>query len=323
MTMFKRIAVVVLLTAPLAAWTAVPVPQAAHIDIDGQTREYLLVTPDDMPAGPRALVLVLHGHTGTAANALGSGRSPSPLSVWLDVAAREKILVAALQGVKGPDDRTGWNDCRADADNNPDTDDVAFAQSVVKRLVDAGRVDAHRIYVMGMSNGAFMSLRLALQMQPAPAAIAAAAGTMAEVSECQDTPRAVSVLLIHGTGDPLVPYGGGQVGLGNRADRGGAQSVAATRDYWLRANGLQKAKPVAFRFPHQGRLLDKTSASKQTWGQDSGPQVEVVTIDKGGHIEPSKKYDYPVLYRLIVGAQNHDLEAVEEAWAFFHNKRAP
>jgi polyhydroxybutyrate depolymerase len=146
---------------------------------------------------------------------------------------------------------------------------------------------------------------------------------MAEVSECDDEPRAVSVLLIHGTDDPLVPFDGGQVGLGNQRDRGGAQSVAATRNYWLRANGLLQEQPVSYRFPHRGGVLDRTSASRQTWGDDAGPQVQVLTIDRGGHIEPSLKYDYPVLYRLVVGAQNHDLEAAEEAWSFFRNKRAP
>lgn len=320
--MMRGLAALLLASAPLAALAAAPAPQPQQIDIQGQAREYLLVTPAGLPDGPRPLVLVLHGHTGTAANALGSGRSPSPLSAWLEVAAREKILVAALQGVIGPDERTGWNDCRADADNNPDIDDVAFVDAVVKGLVDAGRADPRRIYVMGMSNGAFMSLRLALEMNPAPAAVAAAAGTMAGVSECRDEPRPVSVLLIHGTDDPLVPYEGGQVGLGNRADRGGAQSVAATREFWLRANDLLNEKPVSFEFPHQ-RASRGTSASRQTWGSDNGPQVAVVTIQEGGHIEPSLRYDYPLLYRLLAGAQNHDLEAAEEAWLFFRNKRAP
>lgn len=319
----RKLTALLLLCAPLAAWPAAPVPGEASIDVQGQKREYLLVSPAGMPAGPQPLVLLLHGHTGTAANALGSGRNPSPLSAWLHVAARETVLVAALQGVKGPDDRSGWNDCRADADNNPDTDDVAFAAAVVKRLVDAGRADAHRIYVMGMSNGAFMTLRLALEMQPQPAAVAAAAGTMATVSECTETPRQVSVLLIHGTADPLVLYEGGQVGLGNQRDRGGGESVAATRDFWLRANGLQDAKPIGFSFPRTGGARDDTSASKQTWGKDAGPQVEVLTIDKGGHVEPSRKYQIPLLYRLLVGAQNHDLEAAEEAWSFFRDKRAP
>ena len=318
--MFARAACLLLLCAPMTASAATPVPQAGRIDIDGRSREYLLVTPGAMPAGPRPLVMVLHGHTGTAANALGEGRSPSPLSAWLDIAAREKILVAALQGLKGNDNQTGWNDCRADAGNNPDGDDVAFAAAVARRLITSGRVDARRIYVMGMSNGAFMSLRLALQMQPRPAAVAAAAGTMAEQSECPDLPRAVSVLLIHGTADPLVPYGGGQVGLGRQRDRGGAQSVTATIDYWLRADGLQKARPASFTFPHTGK--GDTRASRQTWGADAGPQVQLITVDKGGHVEPSRRYDYPLLYSAIVGPQNHDLEAAEEAWSFFSGKRA-
>ena len=89
------------------------------------------------------LVLVLHGHLGTAANALGSGISPSPLSAWLDIAAREKVLVVALQGLRGGDHRTGWHDCRNDAPENPQVDDVAFASAVVKKLVDEGRAHPH------------------------------------------------------------------------------------------------------------------------------------------------------------------------------------
>jgi len=164
------------------ALAAAPEPQ--RIEAAGEQREYLLVTPQAKTSARRPLVLVLHGHLGTAANALGAGRAPSPLSAWLDVAERESVLVAALQGLEGSDNRTGWHDCRSDADDNPKVDDVAFASQVAKQLVEDGRADAKRIYVMGMSNGAIMTLRLALEMQPAPAAVAAVAGTMAAKSEC-------------------------------------------------------------------------------------------------------------------------------------------
>jgi polyhydroxybutyrate depolymerase len=281
----------------------------------------LLVTPEAKTSDRRPLVLVLHGHLGTAANALGGGRVPSPLSAWLDVAERENVLVAALQGLKGSDDRTGWHDCRSDADNNPQTDDVAFASGVAKKLVDDGRADAKRIYVMGMSNGAIMTLRLALEMQPAPAAVAGVAGTMAAKSECAGAPRPVSVLLIHGTDDPLVPYAGGAVGLGERRDRGSVLSVAATRDFWLSADRLQSAKPVEASFPHEGE--DATRARKATYGPEAGPQVVVITVDHGGHVEPSKRFHYPALYTRIVGVQNQDFEAVEESWSFFKTKSNP
>jgi len=310
------------LLASLAATpgrAATPVPE--HVEASGAQREYLLVAPERSQTAPRPLVLVLHGHLGTAANALGGGRVPSPLSAWLDVAERENLLVAALQGLKGSDNRTGWHDCRSDADDNPQVDDVAFASHVAKQLVDDGRADPKRIYVMGMSNGAIMTLRLALEMQPAPAAVAAVAGTMAAKSECTGPPRPVSVLLIHGTADPLVPYAGGSVGLGDRRDRGSVVSVAATRDFWLRADGLEGAKPIEASFSHDGD--DATRARKATYGPDDGPQVAVVTIDNGGHVEPSKRFHYPALYIRIVGVQNRDFEAAEEAWSFFKTKKTP
>ncbi len=294
-------------------------PELEHIEAGGVRREYLLVAREISGLGARPLVLVLHGHLGTAANALGGGRVPSPLSAWLDVAERENVLVAALQGLKGSDNRTGWHDCRSDADNNPQTDDVAFASRVAKKLVDDGRADAKRIYVMGMSNGAIMTLRLALEMQPAPAAVAAVAGTMAAKSGCTGAPRPVSVLLIHGTQDPLVPYAGGGVGFGERRDRGSVMSVAATRDFWLHADGLEGAQPVEAFFPHDGD--DATRARKATYGAaDAGPEVVVITIDNGGHVEPSKRFHNPALYTRIVGVQNRDFEAAEEAWSFFKAK---
>jgi polyhydroxybutyrate depolymerase len=291
--------------------------ETRNINVHGQPREYLLASPDSSRSGRRPLVLVLHGHLGTAANAMGQGVRPSPLSVWLEVVDRDGILVAALQGLKGSDERTGWHDCRSDNSSNPASDDVAFANAVVAELVAAGRVDARRVYVMGMSNGAMMSFRLALEMQPAPAAIAAAAGTMAAHSNCRSAMRPVSVLIIHGTEDPLVPYGGGSVGLG-KMNSGTVIGVAASRDLWLSADGLGGAAPVETVMPHLGS--DSLRASRQTWGVDTGPQVEVVTIEHGGHVEPSKRFHYGPAYTLIVGPQSRDLESVEEAWAFFRNK---
>lgn len=293
-------------------------PEPQQIDAGGRQREYLLVAPQPSPAGPRPLVLVLHGHLGTAANALGGGRAPSPLSAWLDIAEREHVLVAALQGLKGADNRTGWHDCRADEDGNPQVDDVAFASRVAKKLVEEKRADPKRIYVMGMSNGAMMTQRLALEMRPRPAAVAAVAGTLAAKSSCTGTPQPVSVLLIHGTDDPLVPYDGGSVGLGENRNRGSVLSVAATRDFWLRVDGLQSAKAVGYSFPHAGD--DATRARKLTYGADAGPQVAVVTVERGGHVEPSKRFHYGPVYSRIVGAQNGDLESAEEAWAFFKDK---
>jgi polyhydroxybutyrate depolymerase len=297
-------------------WAATLQPQT--IEVDGVPREYILASPATTRDEPRPLVLVLHGHLGTAKNALGGGDRASPLSAWLDIADRERILVAALQGLKGSDGHTGWNDCRTDDAGNSRADDVAFASAVVRHLVASGKTDVHRVYVMGMSNGAMMSYRLALEMQPSPAAIAAASGTMAVRGDCRSATVPVSVLIIHGTADPLVPYTGGPVGFGGRGKRGEVLGAEATRDYWLRVDGLARSTPVSVNYPHLG--TDKTQASKATYGADSGPQVELITIEHGGHVEPSLRFHYGALYGQIVGTQNRDFESAEEAWAFFAPK---
>jgi polyhydroxybutyrate depolymerase len=284
-------------------------------------RQYLLATPAAAPGGPLPLVLLLHGHLGSAANALGQGTRPSPLSAWLGIAEREGVLVAALQGLKGSDNRTGWHDCRLDDLKNTTADDVAFVTSVVDSLVKSGRADPHRLYIMGMSNGGMMAYRLALEMHPVPAAIAAAGASMAAKNACTGTPPQVSVLLINGIADPVVPYGGGHVGLGGSKDQGSLVIGAeATRDFWLRADGLLNASAVAYTFPHLSSD-DSTQATRLTYGPRSGPQVEMVTIQNGGHVEPSLAYHYGWLYYRLVGQQNRDFESAEEAWAFFKDKR--
>jgi polyhydroxybutyrate depolymerase len=292
--------------------------QHLSIDAGGLPRDYLLATPAAGAPGPRPLVLLLHGHLGTAANALGEGRVPSPLSAWLDIADREQVLVAALQGLKGADNRTGWHDCRIDALENPQADDVGFAERVVQALVKAGRADPQRVYVMGMSNGGMMAYRLALEMKPAPVAIAAVSSSMAAHSSCTVAPQKVSVLLINGTDDPIVPYAGGAVGVFSHKS-GSVTGAEATRDFWLRADGLAGVAGTVTPSPHLA-ATDPTSVLKTTYGPDAGPQVEMITIVKGGHVEPSLRYHYGWAYSRLVGSQNRDFESAEEAWAFFRDK---
>jgi polyhydroxybutyrate depolymerase len=292
--------------------------QSRTVDVGDQRREYLVASPITTPAGPRPLVILLHGHLGTARNVFGAGSRPSPLAAWLDIVDREQILAVALQGLSGPDGRTGWHDCRGDAAGNPRVDDVAFAEAVTRDLIASGRVDVHRLYVMGMSNGAMMSQRLAIEMQPAPAAIAAVAGTLAATGDCHDPSGPVSVLIIHGTDDPLVPYAGGAVGFRDTGGRGTVIGAVGTRDFWLKVDGLQHAMPATVNFPHHGG--DPTLASQVIYGPDAGPQVALVTIEHGGHIEPSLKFHYGPLYERLVGTQSRDFESAELAWRFFAPK---
>ncbi|MFN8010948.1 MAG: PHB depolymerase family esterase [Holophagaceae bacterium] len=285
-----------------------------------------LVALPDGPARPgRPLVLLFHGHMGSAANTLGQGRLPaSPLAAWLPIADREGVVVAALDGARGADGKQGWNDGRPGDAGNPTTDDVAFAKALVARLHAEQRTDPSRVYAMGMSNGGVFSLRLAREPGLPLAAVAAVCASMPGDRLPPAPPRPVSVLLVAGTEDPLMPYGGGQVHFHERL-RGAVLGVEPTLAYWKAAAGL-RGQPVAEALPHAGGRRPRgedTRLTRSTWGPSAGPQVQLLKVEGGGHCEPSLAHRLGWLYTKVCGPQNHDAEAAEEAWRFFRDKRAP
>ena len=178
--------------------------------------------------------------------------------------------------------------------------------------------DPRRIYVTGMSNWAMMTLRAALEMNPPPAAVAPICGAMALHSVCPAAKRPVSLLLVAGTEDPLVPYGGGEVGLKRRQDRGAVIAMDEVAAYWRKADDLV-GEPRPEKIAHRDSS-DPTTVSRLTWGAPEGPQVAFVTVTGGGHQEPSPTARGGWLYSKLVGAQNRDYESADEAWSFFKTK---
>lgn len=283
------------------------------------TRNFLLAQPDAGDNRLRPLVLVFHGHGGSAAQALGQKNSAAPMSLWLKLADREGLVVAALDGSTRGDGKPGWNDCRRDAVGNPPTDDVGFAREVIRKLVATAQVDPQRVYAMGMSNGAMMTFRLAQELEPPLAGFAAVSGLMAADNLCQPARHAVPALVIMGTADPLVPYGGGQVQFAGHK-RGGVLSADDTVAQ-LRKTNQALAGPVVSQIPNSDRR-DATSAQRIHYGSLQGKaRVNLIRIEGGGHVEPSRSQQIGRLYSRLVGPQNHDFEAVEEAWRFFQGSR--
>lgn len=284
------------------------------VEAGGEARHYLLSVTASAADEKRPLVILLHGHGGSARQVFGLTGKPSPLSVWRTIGQRENLLVAALDGKAGRDGQQGWNDCRADAPNNPNSDDVAFAQAVIEREIRERRADPQRIYLMGMSNGAMMAYRLGLELPVPVAALAAVSGGMAVDDECRRKPRGTAVMLMHGTADPLAPYHGGEVGFGKRKNRGKIQSMDSVLDYWVAANRLSPE-------PHLTAIPPKSAASRvmrKTWADPQGQaRLVLVQVEGGGHVEPSIREPYSRFYERIVGIQNHDIESAEEAWMFF------
>lgn len=284
-------------------------------------RHYLLATPKGPVQVGRPLVIVLHGHMGSAKNTLGTGlQERCPLAEWASLADRESLVVVALDGAKGLDGKQGWNDGRPGSAGNPTTDDVAFVQAVIERLEREQGTDPSRVYAMGMSNGGVMTFRLAMELEHPIAAIAAACASMPGDHPPARARRPMSVLLIAGTADPLMPYEGGQVHYRDKL-RGAVLGTEATLAFW-RTTGHLSQEPRIENLPHLGRKSDPSRVSRHCWGAPEGPQVVLLKVEGGGHCEPSLEHRYGLLYTAVCGKQNSDIESAEEAWRFFRTKRS-
>lgn len=309
----------------IAVWTALALHAAEVRPLTVTTKEgprqALVATPKDGRRAGRPLVLLFHGHMGNMRNTLGKGLGEgSALAAWLPIADREGLVVVALDGARGADGKQGWNDGRPGASGNPTTDDVAFARAVILRLQQEEGTDPTRTFAMGMSNGGVFTFRLALDLDLPLAGIAAACASMPGDHPPGPTPRALSVLLLEGTEDPLMPYAGGQVRFHDQR-RGSVLGTDATLAYWRQVDGLSGTASEE-ELPHLDRR-DPTRVDRLTWGPPGGPQVRLLRVRGGGHCEPSLTHPYGWLYTKVCGRQNHDLESAEEAWAFFRDKRAP
>ena len=279
------------------------------------TRAYNIQRASSQPGSPRPLVLVFHGHGGSADQVFGLSGSVSPFSRLLDLGRRDNVVIVAPDGAVGSDNKKGWNDCRGDASTNPSTDDVGFTMALIDHLVGVENVDSRRVYAMGMSNGAMFTIRLSLQSGASFAGFASIAGALPAVSECSGrfTPR--PMLFVNGIADPLVRFNGGGVanggGSANSDQRGTTLSVPRTLADTLRRNRAS-TRPTTQRFTDRDRA-DQSTARLDTYASKTAP-VYAVIIDGGGHVEPSIAYRVSRLYERIVGPQNHDIESSDLIW---------
>ncbi len=169
------------------------------ITIGGRNRTFLVhVPPSYTGQVPVPLVLDLHG--------LGSNSSQQAgLSGFREKSNEVGFIVAWPQGV-----RNSWNafGCCGTADFL-NIDDPAFLRAVVARISQLGRIDRSRVYITGLSNGGFMTHRMACvaaDIFAAAAPVSAPLNTTA--STCRPS-RPITVVAFHGLNDGIVPYNGG------------------------------------------------------------------------------------------------------------------
>jgi polyhydroxybutyrate depolymerase len=268
-------------------------------------RTYALYVPASLDEhAPAPLVIAFHGGG-------GDGHGMAELTGFSELADREGFLLAYPNGLK-----RHWSDGREFQRKLPDdVDDVAFVEALLADVAKFHAVDAHRIYATGMSNGGIFSHYLALKLSPRIAAIGVVAGGVApEIAKDFKPADPVSVMIIHGRSDPIVPFGGGPVAR----TRGNIVPTTTAAKLWRDADGLtgepkRQSKPA--------RASGDCAEEWQSWsGGRGGSAVTFIALDGGGHTWPAGK---PYLPALIIGKVCPELNATQTIWEFFKQHPKP
>lgn len=219
------------------------------------------------------LLMVLHGY----------GVTPAIQTGYFGVNAlvdSHGVLLIAPEGTTNQANDPFWNATDACCGFGASVDDVAYLRSLIEDVSTDYSVDASRVFVIGHSNGGFMTHRMACDASDlVTAAVSLAGMTWLDPSDCAPSDD-VSVLQIHGDLDDTIFYAGGTVDASVPGYPSAAETVAHWQTYDGCAPGLV-LDPVR-------KDLDFGLAGEETRVErfDCGTSldVELWTMEGAGHI---------------------------------------
>ena len=222
----------------------------------GGYRTFILHLPSGYtPANDYPIVINMHG--------LGSTAFEQQLYSQFDAIADDQDFIVVYP----------------DAINNSwdlfGTTDVTFLDNLLDTLRDRYSTN-DCLFFMGMSQGGFMSYKLACEYDAGINAIASVTGNMTTFlqASCQGG-DGIPVMQFHGTADATVPYNG----------TFGIPPIEETIDYWVDKNQTDDT-PVIVEFPDIDPT-DNSTATSFTY-EDGLNESKVVfyKIENGGHSWP-------------------------------------
>lgn len=238
-------------------------------------------------ANAKTLIIALHGGVGSAKNI----EEQSDLAEFSD---EKGFILCSPNGIN----RTwnaGW--CCGKAQEK-EIDDVGFIAKLIQEIKSDYNIDAKRVYVTGMSNGAMMSYRLACELSTEIAAIAPVAGGMV-FNDCEPT-EAISIIHFHSYMESNIPYLGG---IGNGISDHYNSPLDSVLNFWRMEMNCLVSTTVY--------LNEEVTIEKGTDCVDSNEVVYYYTTDRGhswpGGRAPTRKGDGP----------SEAINANELIWDFF------
>jgi len=286
----------------------------SSISLGGLERTYLLYIPSSYePTKPIPVVFLFHGGGGT-----GQGMERLTLGGLNRIADREGFIIVYPDGIE-----KHWNDGRglqAYRAHRENIDDVGFISALIEHLIRTLNIDSNRIYAAGISNGGQFSQRLACELSDRIAAIGVVAIQLPEHLPSSCAPkRPVSVLMMPGTEDPLVPWEGGEIGFKRGRKFGRVLSVSESIRFWTMKNKCPSSPMITYEPDRDPK--DGTRVRRESYGPCSQEtETLLYAIEGGGHTWPGGDQYLPAW---MIGRTSRDIDAHEVIWEFFkrHTRR--
>jgi polyhydroxybutyrate depolymerase len=237
--------------------------------LDEDERPAMVAIPSDYdPSISYPLLILLHGRGAT-------GQLEAIYLRMFDVIDVKQFVFVYPDGISN-----AWNATEACCDPTGEVDDVGYISRLIGEAQEVYNIDANRVYLMGHSNGGFMSFRMACERSDLITAIVSLAGsTFDDPADCQPATLPVSALAVHGTDDETVPYGGSMNGAFS------FPSAVETVERFAARAGCDVGSPTTLESINlTGDDVAETERVAYTIGCDEATDFELWTIEGGPHI---------------------------------------
>jgi len=288
---------------------AAPEVEAEHtLTVDAVPRRYLRTVPTSYDGEtPVPLVFDIHGLAEGAEIHAG-------MTKYSDLAEEEDFVVAFPHGTGQP---VQWT-----IDQSPTNPDLLYFDALREELGAELCIDEARVYLTGLSMGAWFSSLLLCERADVFAAAAPVAGLLS-LEDC-DTTQPVPVVSYHGTEDPILLFNGGvdTSRISGLLPEGEGESTTTTAPPEPDLDGEgYPANVAAFAErngcdpePEDEELTE--AVVHRVYDCPEGTDVEFYIVLGGGHSWPSSEFSQSV--ETIVGPTTFDIDATRDSWEFLH-----
>ena len=191
-------------------------------------------------------------------------------------------------------------------------DDIEFFNQLLDKIAIRDAVDKSRIYATGLSDGGFMTIKVGCSLADRIAAIAPVGAAMPKTLVCVPA-RPIPVLMINGTSDPVVSYGG------NSGRNGRTPTISAedTAKAWAKLNRCGE-KPGHSKLERRKGGMETHIDTYE--GCQQGAQVVLYSVKGAGNTWPGGEQ---YMVEKEIGKTSMDFDANEVIWSFFVTRRLP